>query len=82
MDAEWIGNLLRFATGSNRVPVEGFEPAFTITKAGGGEGGSEALPHSHTCFNQLVLPDYGSEVLLREKLSVAVASCKSGFFLT
>lgn len=82
MKADWIGNLLRFATGSNRVPVEGFEPAFTITKAGGGEGGTEALPHSHTCFNQLVLPDYGSKDLLRKKLDMAVASCKSGFHLT
>lgn len=37
------------------------------------------LPTAHTCFNQLDLPDYGSEELLREKLLVAIREGSEGF---
>jgi len=30
------------------------------------------LPTSHTCFNQLLLPDYSRKEILRSKLDVAV----------
>ena len=30
--------------------------------------GTHLLPAAHTCFNQLDLPDYDSEDILREKL--------------
>ncbi|CAL1147923.1 unnamed protein product, partial [Cladocopium goreaui] len=63
---------LQFATGTSRVPVEGFKglvgmrgpQKFCIHKA----FGPERLPSAHTCFNQLDLPDYPSEEVLREKL--------------
>ena len=33
---------------------------------------SELLPCSHTCFNQLVLPDYPSMAKMKRKLKLAV----------
>ena len=80
--------LLRFATGTTRIPLDGFDPPFTITKGSeaeevrGADGGASRLPTAHTCFNQLVLPcGYASEAVLREKLMLAVGS-GGGFYLT
>eukprot|EP00435_Cladocopium_sp_Y103_P050430 s62_g15.t1 len=74
---------LQFATGTSRVPVEGFKglvgmrgpQKFCIHKA----FGPERLPSAHTCFNQLDLPDYPSEEVLREKLLQAVHEGHEGF---
>ena len=42
----------------------------------------DTLPTSHTCFNQLVLPDcYASDAVLREKLLFAVENAE-GFHLS
>ena len=62
------GNVLRFITGTSRVPLDGFDPVFTITKAS--DGGTSALPSAHTCFNQLVLPEYESLEQLIEKMKL------------
>ncbi|KAL9109350.1 MAG: hypothetical protein Q9227_005980 [Pyrenula ochraceoflavens] len=75
-DAEQKSRLLQFATGTSRIPVNGFKDLqgsdgprrFTIEKAG--EIG--ALPKSHTCFNRLDLPPYKSYDTLNSKLSTAV----------
>ena len=60
---------------------------------GGGDGGGggglhgghavdpDTLPTSHTCFNQLVLPSYASDAVLREKLLFAVENAE-GFHLS
>ena len=53
LSPEQRSQVLAFVTGSNRVPLDGFEPPLCITR---GEEGEQALPKSHTCFNQLVLP--------------------------
>ena len=48
--------LLRFCTGSARVPPGGFralEPPFTLEVSNAGS--KEHLPHAHTCVNKLVL---------------------------
>eukprot|EP00930_Biecheleria_cincta_P024231 TRINITY_DN17362_c0_g1_i1.p1 TRINITY_DN17362_c0_g1~~TRINITY_DN17362_c0_g1_i1.p1 ORF type:complete len:3719 (+),score=933.30 TRINITY_DN17362_c0_g1_i1:1202-11158(+) len=74
---------LQFATGTSRVPVEGFKglvgmrgpQKFCIHRA----YGPERLPSAHTCFNQLDLPDYPSEDVLREKLLQAVREGHEGF---
>ncbi|KAL2313625.1 E3 ubiquitin-protein ligase pub3 [Schizosaccharomyces pombe] len=68
--------LLQFATGTSRIPVNGFRDLqgsdgprkFTIEKA----GTPDQLPVAHTCFNRLDLPDYPSKDTLHEKLSLAV----------
>ncbi|RMD44483.1 hypothetical protein DV735_g651, partial [Chaetothyriales sp. CBS 134920] len=75
-DAEQKSRLLQFATGTSRIPVNGFKDLqgsdgprrFTIEKA----GEINALPKSHTCFNRLDLPPYKSYEVLQSKLSTAV----------
>jgi E3 ubiquitin-protein ligase HUWE1 len=41
--------------------------------------GSHLLPTAHTCFNQLDLPEYGSEEETREKLLIAIREGSEGF---
>jgi E3 ubiquitin-protein ligase HUWE1 len=49
---------------------------FNIHRAGGGH---HQLPTAHTCFNQLDLPQYPSEEVLKEKLLIAVKEGSEGF---
>jgi len=37
------------------------------------------LPTSHTCINQLDLPEYATKESLREKLVLAITEGKEGF---
>ncbi|KAK0742871.1 HECT-domain-containing protein [Schizothecium vesticola] len=75
-DGEQKSRLLQFATGTSRIPVNGFKDLqgsdgprrFTIEKAG--EIGN--LPKAHTCFNRLDLPPYKNLEMLQSKLTVAV----------
>jgi len=61
---------LKFATGSDRVPIKGLgNLQFVITKAG---PDSERLPSAHTCFNHLLLPEYSSKEKLKAKLEYAM----------
>ncbi|MCO5552380.1 hypothetical protein L7F22_005891 [Adiantum nelumboides] len=68
--------LLQFATGTSRIPVNGFKDLqgsdgprrFTIEKS----GEVTQLPKSHTCFNRIDLPPYSSKTVLEEKLIWAV----------
>jgi len=68
--------LLQFATGTSRIPVNGFKDLqgsdgprrFTIEKA----GEVTSLPKSHTCFNRIDLPPYVSKEDLERKLIIAV----------
>ena len=56
MTVEQQKQFLCFATGSSRSPIRGLsELHLTITRAG---PDSDQLPTSHTCFNNLVLPEY------------------------
>ncbi|EKD13752.1 uncharacterized protein L3040_005633 [Drepanopeziza brunnea f. sp. 'multigermtubi'] len=75
-DGEQKSRLLQFATGTSRIPVNGFKDLqgsdgprrFTIEKA----GEFNNLPKSHTCFNRLDLPPYKSLETLQSKLTMAV----------
>lgn len=66
--------LLQFATGTSRIPVNGFKDLqgsdgprrFTLEKT---SGDPNALPKSHTCFNRIDLPPYISAEQLEQKLS-------------
>jgi hypothetical protein len=70
--------LLKFATGSAQVPIGGLKKLeFVIQRMG---PKSNSLPTSHTCFNTLLLPDYGSKALLQGRLLVALEECE-GFGL-
>jgi len=71
--------LLKFATGSKMAPIGGLgELPLTIQRAG---PDSPQLPTSHTCFNTLLLPDYGSDYdKLSTRLGRAILECE-GFGL-
>ncbi|KAJ2930055.1 hypothetical protein H1R20_g7022, partial [Candolleomyces eurysporus] len=68
--------LLQFATGTSRIPVNGFKDLqgsdgprrFTIEKS----GDPSQLPKSHTCFNRIDLPPYKDYATLEAKLTLAV----------
>ena len=73
-------NLLRFVTGTCRIPLDGFDPPFTLTPS---DLDASALPMAHTCFNQLVLPTYPTVEVLLKRLEVAVKhGIAEGFHLT
>lgn len=40
----------------------------------------ENLPEAHTCFNQLILPEYPSKESLKKKLIIAISNAE-GFGL-
>ena len=69
-------HLLQFATGTTRIPVNGFKDLrgsngrqrFTIEKA----GDPDQLPKSHTSFNRIELPPYKDYSTLEHKLTLAV----------
>lgn len=63
--------VLIFATGSNRVPLDGFDPPFTLTL---NAEKTDALPTSHTCFNNLVLPLYTTYEVMRRQIELAINS--------
>eukprot|EP00948_MAST-09A_sp_MAST-9A-sp1_P001077 g1077.t1 len=77
LDQEDVAKLLRFATGTTRLPYENFK--FTITLPS--DANIDELPRAHTCFNQLVLPPYTTSMQLKAKLLYALNS-SNGFYLT
>jgi E3 ubiquitin-protein ligase NEDD4 len=68
--------LLQFATGTTRIPVNGFKDlqgsdglqCFTVKKA----GDPDQLPKSHTSFNRIDLPPYEDYATLEHQLALAV----------
>lgn len=70
---------LKFSTGSSKAPIGGLGClSFKVQRAG---PDSFQLPSSHTCFNTLLLPDYGDNYeKLEERLGRAVVECE-GFGL-
>jgi len=85
-DDELRSAVLRFATGTPKVPVEGFgalkgsggPKLFTIQKV---KWDLTRLPQAATCFNTLYLPPYETADQLKEKLEFAVTEAAEGFGL-
>ena len=74
MKPEMQKRFLRFVTGSDRVPVGGMaEMSFKITRI---RDRPDNLPEAHTCFNQLVLPDYPDKERLNQKLTIALSNAE------
>lgn len=81
---EYFGNLatrqrrklLRFITGTDRIPATGLaNMQFKISKlidTCTGNGFSERLPISHTCFNEICLWKYKDRLTLEEKMDLAI----------
>lgn len=75
---ELRGQFLKFMTGTNKIPLDGFEPPLNVTKS---DLDPLALPRTHTCFNQLVLPEYQSYEMLVGKIRFAITNA-DGFELS
>jgi E3 ubiquitin-protein ligase HUWE1 len=83
-DAEEKAKLLQFVTGTSKVPLNGFGELegmngvskFNIHRD---YGSKDRLPSSHTCFNQLDLPEYDSYEVLRSSLLTAISEGREGF---
>jgi len=84
-DEEMKARLLQFVTGTSGVPSTGFG---TLQGYGGairkftimGVGLDTCIyPKSHTCFNRIDLPVYGTRDELEEKLKIAITMCSTGF---
>lgn len=74
--------LLKFATGSSRLPPGGFDylarsqpPAFVVARS----GDTSNLPQASTCTRTLRLPPYESEQKLHDKLMAAIRHGSEGF---
>ncbi|KAK0120187.1 hypothetical protein ONS95_011593 [Cadophora gregata] len=66
--------LLEFVTASDRVPVGGMRNLqFTLQRNGIDDG---HLPSSYTCYGILLLPEYSSKEVLRDKLAMALENSK------
>lgn len=78
MDSNQKQRLLKFFSGSSRAPIEGLSKLDFILQRMGPS--SNSLPTSHTCFNTLLIPEYDSKFLLKERLLKAIEECE-GFGL-
>lgn len=79
MEVEDKMKLLKFVTGSDRVPLDGYHPPFNITD--GSDMTPDCLPRAHTCFNQVVLPRYKSYSQMLSKTKLAINET-GGFNMT
>ncbi|KAL4941228.1 hypothetical protein BDV06DRAFT_6413 [Aspergillus oleicola] len=78
-DKEERAKLLQFVTGTSKVPLNGFKELegmngvsrFNIHRD---YGNKDRLPSSHTCFNQLDLPEYDGYETLRQRLYTAMTA--------
>jgi E3 ubiquitin-protein ligase HUWE1 len=78
-DKEEKAKLLQFVTGTSKVPLNGFKElegmnGFAKFNVHRDYSSKEKLPSSHTCFNQLDLPEYESYEHLRQQLYTAITA--------
>ena len=84
-DQEMKARLLQFVTGTSGVPSRGFsvlqgsDGNIKLFNVNGIDLKTSTYPRAHTCFNRLDLPMYKSKADLREKLTIAVTTCATGF---
>lgn len=82
-----LANILKFCTGTDRVPIQGFEALesnrgslskFTIRPMTYHSKGN-LYPHAHTCFNRIMLPLYSSFEELKKALDFIANNEITGF---
>eukprot|EP00624_Nannochloropsis_granulata_P006748 evm.model.NODE_51206_length_4267_cov_13.577221.1 len=78
MDLTSQRQLLMFVTGSAKAPIGGLGKLSLLIQRAGPD--SDHLPTAHTCFNALLMPEYGSKEKLKERLMKAISECR-GFGL-
>ena len=78
-DEEEKRKLLSFITGCDKAPINGLGKfTISITRIG---TDINKLPSAHTCFNDLLLPDYKNKELLKKFLLIAI-NFSEGFGLS
>ena len=70
---------LKFATGSDRAPIDGLSQLGLVVSKNTDD--NSRLPSAHTCFNHILLPAYSSVEVLRAKLKYAMEMAAEGFQL-
>jgi len=78
-DKEERAKLLQFVTGTSKVPLNGFRElegmnGFSRFNIHRDYGSKDRMPSSHTCFNQLDLPEYETYEALRQQLYTAMTA--------
>ncbi|KAH6682847.1 hypothetical protein B0J14DRAFT_647073 [Halenospora varia] len=78
-DKEERAKLLQFVTGTSKVPLNGFKElegmnGFSRFNIHRDYGNKDRLPSSHTCFNQLDLPEYENYETLRQQVLTAITA--------
>ncbi|KAL8908110.1 MAG: hypothetical protein Q9207_001002 [Kuettlingeria erythrocarpa] len=78
-DKEERAKLLQFVTGTSKVPLNGFSQlegmnGFSRFNIHRDYGNKDRLPSSHTCFNQLDLPEYDGYEQLRQQVYTAMTA--------
>ena len=71
-DDDMRARALAFATGSNKIPLDGFSPPLTLTLD---PLRVDALPVVHTCFNQIVLSNFTSYATMKKQCAFAIRNC-------
>jgi len=69
---------LFFTTGCDKAPINGLKDLKLYISRH--TANNELLPSAHTCFNHLLLPDYVTVDILKEKLTIAINNAE-GFGL-
>eukprot|EP00927_Polykrikos_kofoidii_P025047 TRINITY_DN22587_c0_g1_i1.p1 TRINITY_DN22587_c0_g1~~TRINITY_DN22587_c0_g1_i1.p1 ORF type:complete len:906 (+),score=139.02 TRINITY_DN22587_c0_g1_i1:27-2720(+) len=80
LESEQRSSLLHFSTGSRRLPLGGFQeldPRFSVEVTS--LRSIEHLPVAHTCANKIVLQQYRTKEMLRDKLVAAISAEGFGF---
>ena len=72
-------NFLKFATGSDRAPIDGLSQLGLIISKNTDE--DDRLPSAHTCFNHVLLPGYSSLETTRNRIRYAMEEASEGFAL-
>jgi E3 ubiquitin-protein ligase HERC4 len=65
---------LKFVTGRGKLPLDIAKQNYphTITVLGGNDA---TLPQAHICYNQIDLPKYTNEEVMRKRILTAVQFC-------
>ena len=69
---EQKGGLVLFAWGRSRLPDRSTDWSFTISPLSRHMDDNH-LPHAHTCFNNIEMPTYSTDAIMRSKLLQAIS---------
>mmetsp|Transcript_13901 Transcript_13901/g.11875 ORF Transcript_13901/g.11875 Transcript_13901/m.11875 type:complete len:90 (+) Transcript_13901:3574-3843(+) len=78
-DQDQLGDFLKFVTGCSRLPMNGFDSSRYLVVKIYNNGNNTKLPEAHTCFYEIVLPNYSSKEILKEKLMTAITAGRDCF---